>query len=79
LKATKKYHADLKTSYFIGDKLSDILAGKKAGLKTVLVLTGYGKQEKQQIKEKNIVPDYIFPDLPAFADWLIDKEKNQTI
>jgi D,D-heptose 1,7-bisphosphate phosphatase len=79
LKAAKEYHADLKKSFFVGDKLSDVLAGKRAGLKTVLVLTGYGSQEKQRIKEKNIVPDYIFPDLPAFADWLTARNQNQII
>jgi len=35
-----------KKSYFIGDKVADIMLGKNAGGKTILVLTGYGRTEK---------------------------------
>jgi 4-nitrophenyl phosphatase len=46
----------------VGDKLeTDILAGKKAGMKTALVLTGETKLEKAQ--ESEIKPDYVIKDL----------------
>jgi D-glycero-D-manno-heptose 1,7-bisphosphate phosphatase len=31
-------------SWFVGDKNSDVLCGQTAGCKTILVLTGYGRQ-----------------------------------
>lgn len=38
--AIREYTVDKKDSYMIGDRQSDILAGKAAGLKTILVKTG---------------------------------------
>lgn len=40
LRAAKKYNIDLSESYMIGDSMSDIECGKRAGVKTVLVNTG---------------------------------------
>ncbi len=34
------------SSWFVGDKTSDILCGKAAGCRTILVLTGYGRQHR---------------------------------
>ncbi len=31
-------------SWFIGDKSIDVVAGRNAGCRTILVLTGYGKK-----------------------------------
>ncbi len=39
--AVKKYKIDLKKSFVIGDSTRDILAGKRAKMKTILVETGY--------------------------------------
>lgn len=61
---------DLKKSYVIGDKLSDIKAGKLAGAKTILVLTGYGRQELTHITEE-LSPDHIAINLPEATDWII--------
>ena len=36
----------------IGDKKGDLEAGKKAGLKSILVLTGYGKKIEDEIKKE---------------------------
>jgi D-glycero-D-manno-heptose 1,7-bisphosphate phosphatase len=43
-KAARDHDVDLSRSYFIGDKKSDMDCGRNAGVKTVLVQTGYGKQ-----------------------------------
>ena len=49
--AVKEYDLDISNSWFIGDKTSDILAGKNAGCKTVLVKTGYsGKDNLFKVK-----------------------------
>jgi len=41
--AVKEFNIDLSNSFLIGDKETDIQAGKKMGLKTILVKTGRGK------------------------------------
>ena len=35
-------------TFFIGDKVSDVKAGKRFGLKTIMVMTGHGKLEEKQ-------------------------------
>lgn len=58
-KACLDYNIDMSKSYMIGDRASDILAGQKAGLKTILLETGYGTKRLEQ----SVTADYIFKDL----------------
>ena len=67
IKAAKEHAIDLSSSYMVGDRTSDILAGKNAGLKTVLLNSGYGVKDL----EFGIQPDYIFNDLLGFVKFLI--------
>jgi D-glycero-D-manno-heptose 1,7-bisphosphate phosphatase len=46
LQAAEAHHIDLSGSYFVGDKSADIECGRRAGTRTVLVLTGYGRDQK---------------------------------
>jgi D-glycero-D-manno-heptose 1,7-bisphosphate phosphatase len=41
--AAREHGLDLARSWMVGDKTSDIACGQKAGLRTVLVETGHGK------------------------------------
>ncbi|WP_010097876.1 D-glycero-alpha-D-manno-heptose-1,7-bisphosphate 7-phosphatase [Ornithinibacillus scapharcae] len=58
----EKHQIDLKKSYMVGDRDPDIEAGREAGSKTVLV----GTRENTSAEA-----DYRFPDLLAFAEWLV--------
>ena len=69
--ASNKYNVDLNQSYMIGDTLKDIETGINAHCKTVLLLTGYGKEEVKKIA--NIKPDFIFKNLLEFAQNLKSK------
>ncbi len=52
LEAKKDLNIDLKSSIIIGDRLSDVVAGIKAGLKiTYHVKTGYGDIERANIEK----------------------------
>jgi phosphoglycolate/pyridoxal phosphate phosphatase family enzyme len=54
----------------VGDRLdTDILAGHRAGLKTAMVLTGVSQREDLAAAE--VLPDYIFADLPALTQALV--------
>jgi histidinol-phosphate phosphatase family protein len=55
MEAAAAFALDLGRSYFIGDKASDVECGRRAGTRTVLVLTGYGSQQK-------CTPDYVARD-----------------
>ena len=53
LKAAEDFNIDIDYSIIIGDRLSDLEAGKRAGIKKfVHVLTGHGYKERNVIIEK---------------------------
>ena len=63
-RALKKYHFNIKSSFMIGDRYSDIAFGKKAGLTTILVLTGNGEKEfYQKRNDREYKPDFIVKNL----------------
>ncbi len=64
-RAERDLNLDLKRSFLIGDKMSDIEAGYRAGCKTILVLTGQGNDELKMISKIDIKPNYISKDLFA--------------
>lgn len=54
-RAKKNHKIDSEGSYFIGDRTGDILAGRRAGLKTILLKTGYGgKDNVHKVKPDQI-------------------------
>ena len=50
--AVKDFEIDLENSWMIGDKAIDVETGINAGIKTALVLTGYGRKAAENL-EKN--------------------------
>lgn len=57
----------------IGDRLdTDILAAQRAGLTTALVLTGVTTRD--DLAGSDIVPDYVFTDLPAMLRELVGSD-----
>ena len=63
LQAAEDYHIDLSQSIMIGDNVADIEAGKNAGCKTILLLTGHGPEAKETLLQKNVIPDLITENL----------------
>ncbi|MBI3313812.1 MAG: HAD family hydrolase [Candidatus Omnitrophica bacterium] len=55
--AVKGILYDAKKTYFIGDKATDIEAGKKFGIKTIFVRTGHGKFDEKKFTQR-FQPDY---------------------
>lgn len=63
LKARKEHSIDLNSSFFIGDTYTDMLTAQNAGLKKILVLTGYGERDLQKCLDENLQIDFIAPTL----------------
>ena len=59
LQAAEDLKIDLSRSYFVGDTVSDIECGLNAGLKTILVKTGYGKDSLSNLKKQNKFPTFV--------------------
>jgi D,D-heptose 1,7-bisphosphate phosphatase len=66
LAAAETHHIDLAASYFVGDKSADIECGRRAGARTVLVLTGYGR-------EQNCAADIICQDAVEAVEKIISR------
>jgi len=65
-KACKDFEIEIENSYMVGDRACDIMAGRNAGMKTVLLESGYGSANL----EKDIKADYIFCDLREFVAFM---------
>ncbi len=57
--AVSDFNIGIHGSYMAGDRASDILAGQRMGLHTILLESGYGKDNL----EFNVMPDYYAQDL----------------
>ncbi|MFH1782712.1 MAG: D-glycero-beta-D-manno-heptose 1,7-bisphosphate 7-phosphatase [Candidatus Omnitrophota bacterium] len=71
-KATEGMEIDFKNTYFIGDSRLDIGAGKNAGCKTILLLTG--KEDPKSIDDWEAKPDLIKNDLKEAVEWVLGKD-----
>ncbi len=70
LQAAEEHQIDLTKSYLVGDKNSDIECGQRAGTKTILVQTGYGRSVDQDR------PDAVVPDVKSAAALILKERAN---
>ena len=74
--AIKKYNIAREKSYMIGDKTSDIGAGLKSNLKTVLVKTGYGLKDMEKIDKNETL---VCENLKDFSEILKREKLNDLL
>lgn len=67
LRAGEEFGIDLSCSYMIGDRATDILCGQRAGMKTILLESGYGTGRLEQ----EVTADYVKEDLRQAIDYLL--------
>lgn len=72
--ACRGLEVNFKKSYFIGDKLTDIEAGRRIGCKVILVLSG--KTGRDDYKSWPTKPDYIRENLKEAVDWIIGNNRK---
>ena len=68
LEGRRALNLDLAQSWIIGDTSTDILAGQRAGLRTILLETGHGGRDGKH----NVQPDFVVPDLPSAVALILD-------
>lgn len=66
--ARSEWEIDMSRSWFVGDKKIDVETGKNAGLRSAMVLTGYGSQHQGLLQE---APDIIADDLGKAAEQIL--------
>ncbi|RKU29744.1 D-glycero-beta-D-manno-heptose-1,7-bisphosphate 7-phosphatase [Candidatus Poribacteria bacterium] len=83
MRAAREHHIELSSAYLIGDSVTDIEAGQRAGTKTFLVLTGLGQKSYhhyintkpcQHTDKNGYFPEKIFTNLYSATRWLISAQ-----
>lgn len=69
INATQELNIDCERSWLIGDTTSDLKAAQVAGLRSILVETGYAGLEQKYW----VTPNYVSPDLPSAVEFILDK------
>jgi D-glycero-D-manno-heptose 1,7-bisphosphate phosphatase len=75
--AKAKYDLDLSRSFMIGDRITDVIAGSRAGCRTILVQTGKHLEppiENSEPLDPSIVPDFSCANLAAAAAWILQQK-----
>ncbi len=78
LAARDKYEINLADSYVVGDKISDLQAGKAVGCRTVLILTGQGQEEHVKVQAQKLnVADFVVKDMGRATKAIIADAKKR--
>lgn len=71
LRAAKELNIDLRRSWMVGDMLSDVLAGKNAGVfGTIHVRTGHGATQPEASK----LADHVADNVMGAAEWILARQ-----
>jgi D-glycero-D-manno-heptose 1,7-bisphosphate phosphatase len=71
--AAWEHDLDIKHSFMVGDKATDIDLAHNAGCQGILVQTGFGEQVLSGAYQHHTTPDYIAADLSAAVAWICDQ------
>jgi len=70
--AARDLDLDLARSYLVGDRYIDIQTAANAGVKGILVLTGYGRGEYEYLRAaQGVQPVHVAPDLGEAVEWIL--------
>ena len=69
-KAVMNLTFDRDRTFFVGDKLSDLEAGRNFGVKTILVRTGYGAKTEKKLP-KDLQPTHIVDTLKEAVPFIV--------
>lgn len=77
LRAAAELSLDLAASYMVGDKISDVAVGRRAGVTSILVLTGYGLGEWEYRRPQwKCAPDHVAQDLMDAVRWILARSRT---
>jgi D-glycero-D-manno-heptose 1,7-bisphosphate phosphatase len=74
LRAARELNLDLQTSFSVGDRITDVIAGARAGCRTVLVETKMHLEPALETVEPldlTVKPDYVCADLMGAVEWIL--------
>jgi D-glycero-D-manno-heptose 1,7-bisphosphate phosphatase len=75
--AARDLDIDVKRSYVVGDKWSDVELGQRAGAHSILVQSGFAPDDPGNVKNSQMnEPDFIANTILEAADWIISQLKT---
>jgi histidinol phosphatase-like enzyme len=78
-RAAQDLGIDVKQSYVVGDKWSDVELGERTGAHTILVRTGFAPDDPGNIRPTHLSdPDFIAHTIAEAADWIIQRTFKDT-
>jgi len=69
LKAIEEFQIDVKKSFMVGDRITDLIPAEKLGFKSVLVKTGYGMKNISKLAD-NGLKSLVVGSISEFGDFL---------
>ena len=76
-RAARDLDIDIKRSYVVGDKWSDVELGQRAGARSVLVRTGFAADDTGNARPPHVKdPDFAADTINHAADWIIEDIKK---
>ena len=79
LQAAREFDINIEKSFVIGDRTIDIQTGNNAGATSILVLTGYGKEEQKLLLQNNIHAGHVSDNLYAAMQFIKSKILKERI
>jgi D-glycero-D-manno-heptose 1,7-bisphosphate phosphatase len=74
LRAASEMGLDLRASWMVGDLISDVLAGRNAGCRSIMVRSGQAPDS--EVAAAATSGAAVVPDLAAAVDWILSCEKG---
>lgn len=62
--------------FLIGDTVSDMEAGRRAGVTPLLVLTGYGRRSRETVLRRRLA-DHVSRDVAGAARWILAERRRR--
>jgi len=70
LQAAREFDIDIEKSFVVGDRMIDVQTGNNAGATSILVLTGYGKEDQKLLLQNNTHVGHISDNLYAAMQFI---------
>ncbi|MDR3092543.1 MAG: HAD-IIIA family hydrolase [Endomicrobium sp.] len=79
LRGAEEFNIDLEKSYAVGDSVRDYLLGFNINGKGILVLTGHGKKQRNELAKEKVKPVAVCKTLKQAANFIIKAAKKINI
>ena len=78
LQAAERFALKLPRCYLIGDAIGDIAAGLAVGCRSILVLTGKGREQLPRLAEEGYSGYHVAADLREAVSWIVGQSDDRT-